>query len=106
MTATYVTAAELRTNLGIGTLYPEAMIEEICQTAEDLCNTFLWYDTAPVTSARIVSNVATLSLIGATTPRHYFGNRPNRFWQNHHFVCGATNTRRHTQQHHDGGRSD
>lgn len=62
MSATYVTAAELRTNLGIGTLYPEAMIEEICQSAQDLCDQFLWYDASPVVGAYITGNVATLAL--------------------------------------------
>ena len=36
MTATYVTADELKANLGIGTLYADSIVEEVCQTAEDL----------------------------------------------------------------------
>ena len=36
MPAVYVTQQELRTNLGIGTLYSDSTVEEVCQTAEDL----------------------------------------------------------------------
>jgi len=48
MPATYVTEAELRSNLGIGTLYTSATVEECCQSAEDLVNQYLWFNTAPV----------------------------------------------------------
>ena len=57
-----MTAAELRTNLGIGTLYSDTTIEEICQTAQDLCDSFLWYDASPVVGAYLTGNVATLAL--------------------------------------------
>jgi len=43
MAATYVTKAELRTNLGIGTLYTDAVVEEVCQSAQDLLNQYLWF---------------------------------------------------------------
>lgn len=60
MPATYVTEAELRANLGIGTLYSSATIEEICQSAQDLVNEYLWFNRVPVVSTGITSNVATL----------------------------------------------
>jgi hypothetical protein len=62
MAATFVTKAELRTNLGIGTLYTDATVEECCQSAEDLINQYLWYNSAPVVGASLSSNVATLVL--------------------------------------------
>ena len=62
MAATYVTMAELRTNLGIGTLYSDATVEECCQTAEDLLNSYLWFDSVPVVGTALVSNVATVML--------------------------------------------
>lgn len=62
MAATYVTKAELRTNLGIGTLYSDSVVEEVCQTAEDLLNSYLWFDSVPVVAAALNSNVATLIL--------------------------------------------
>jgi len=65
MAATYVTLAELRTNLGIGTLYADATVEEVCQTAEDLCNSFLWFDSIPVIGVTLNSNVATVVLSSA-----------------------------------------
>ena len=62
MAASYVTMAELRTNLGIGTLYSDATVEECCQAAEDQVNSFLWFDSAPVVGTALVSNVATVML--------------------------------------------
>ena len=55
MTAVYVTEAELRADLGIGTLYSSASVEEVCQTAEDLINQFLWFNTAPIVATALAS---------------------------------------------------
>jgi len=61
MAATYVTAAELKTNLGIGTLYDATdAVETVCQTAEDLLNQYLWFDSYPVVGAGLQNNIATL----------------------------------------------
>ena len=57
-----VTMQELRTNLGIGTLYTDATVEECCQTAEDLVGAYLWHNDAPVVGSSINNNVATLVL--------------------------------------------
>jgi hypothetical protein len=62
MAATYVTEQELRDNLGIGDLYADAIIEECCQSAQDLLNQFLWFDSAPVVGTSLASNVATVML--------------------------------------------
>jgi hypothetical protein len=62
MPASYVTVAELRANLGIGSLYSDATIEEICQTSEDLINQYLWFNTAPVVGTARSNNVCTLML--------------------------------------------
>ena len=62
MAATYVTTAELRSNLGIGTLYTDATVEEVCQTAEDLISQYLWHNDAPVVGTALQDNVATLML--------------------------------------------
>lgn len=53
MAATYVTKAELRTNLGIGTLYSDAVVEEVCQAAENLIKKQLWFNEFPVVSSAI-----------------------------------------------------
>lgn len=56
MAATFVTKAELRANLGIGSLYSDTVVEEVCQTAEDLIKHQLWYNTYPITAAAIQSD--------------------------------------------------
>ena len=58
MAATYTTMQELRDSLGIGTLYTDATVEECCQTAQDLINSFLWFNTAPVVATGRSANVA------------------------------------------------
>jgi hypothetical protein len=58
--ATYVTEQELRDNLGIQDLYPDSVVEECCQTAQDLLNQFLWFDSAPVVGTVLQDNVATV----------------------------------------------
>jgi len=65
MAATYVTQQQLRNNLGIGTLYADSVVEECCQTAEDLLNSYLWFDSVPVVAAALSQNVATLILASA-----------------------------------------
>ncbi len=62
MPATYVTEAELRANLGIENLYSSAIVEEVCQTAQDLLNQFLWFDSAPVVGTALQNNVATVMI--------------------------------------------
>ena len=51
---------ELRDSLGIGTLYTDPQVEECCQTAQDLINSFLWFNSAPVVATGRANNVATV----------------------------------------------
>ncbi len=62
MPATYVTEQELRDNLGIGDLYADSIIEECCQSAQDILNQFLWFDSAPVVGTTLQNNVATVMI--------------------------------------------
>lgn len=62
MPSTYVTEQELRDNLGIGDLYPDSVIEECTQAAQDLLNQFLWFDSAPVVGTALQNNVATVMI--------------------------------------------
>ncbi len=62
MAATYVTEQELRDNLGIQDLYPDSVVEEVCQTAQDILNQFLWFDSAPVVGATLQNNIATVMI--------------------------------------------
>jgi len=60
--ATYVTEAELRANLGIENLYSSDIVETCCQTAQDILNQFLWFDSAPVVGATLQNNIATVMI--------------------------------------------
>ena len=88
MPAVYVTMQELRTNLGIGSLYTDAVVEECAQSAEDLLNQYLWFNTAPIVGTALQDNVATLMLAN-----------PNAFVATQSIVvsgCGATFNGTHT----------
>ena len=88
MPSALVTMQELRNNLGIGTLYSDATVEECCQSAEDLINQYLWFNTAPVVGTALQDNVATLMLAN-----------PNAFVATQSIVvsgCGATFNGTHT----------
>lgn len=63
MAATFVTAATLKASLGVGTLYDSyTWIEDTCQTAQDMINSFLWYNTAPVVATALSNNTATVTI--------------------------------------------
>lgn len=47
MAATYVTEAELRSTLGIENLYSSAVVEEVCQAAENVIKGYLWFNNTP-----------------------------------------------------------
>lgn len=92
MAATYVTKAELRSNLGIGSLYTDATVEECCQAAENLLNEYLWFNSAPVVGASLSANVATIVLanpgifaIGQTISVEGCGN----IYGGSHVITGA-----------------
>jgi hypothetical protein len=42
LAATFVTQQELRVALGIGSLYSDSVVEEVCQSAEDIVSSYLW----------------------------------------------------------------
>ena len=65
--ATYVTNAELRANLGIGQLYSDAVVDEVCQAAEDVVKKKLWFNEFPVVGAGIYQNNAYITLASPTT---------------------------------------
>ena len=60
MAATYVTEAELRTVLGIGSLYTSAVVEEVCQAAENIIKGHLWFNNYYAAARSITDNFATL----------------------------------------------
>jgi hypothetical protein len=42
LAATFVTLAELRSALGIGSLYSDAVVEEVCQASQNIVSDYLW----------------------------------------------------------------
>ena len=60
MAATYITMAELRVLLGLGTLYLDATVEECAQASEDILKKYLWFNTVPISATALASNVATI----------------------------------------------
>ena len=63
MPATYVTEAELRLNLGIGSLYTSAVVEEVCQSAENIIKSFLWFNKAYIAATELTSLTATVTTV-------------------------------------------
>jgi hypothetical protein len=43
----YTTIAELRTALGIGTLYPDSTLQSVCDAADNVLIPFLWANSTP-----------------------------------------------------------
>lgn len=86
MPATYVTVAELRANLGIGSLYSDSLIEEICQSAENVLKEKLWFNE---------QTVVAISASG-TTGRLYISENVQQF------VVGDTVTVENVRQHYNG----
>jgi hypothetical protein len=46
LAATFVTESELRTTLGIGNLYSSSVVEEVCQSAQNIVSDYLWKNQA------------------------------------------------------------
>ena len=86
MAATYVTKTELRSNLGIGTLYTDAVVEEVCQAAENLLIEKLWFNE---------QTVYAISASGTTGRIYIEDNRQQ-------FIVGDTITVENVRQHFNG----
>ena len=54
------TVAELRTALGIGTLYTDAVLQSVCDAADNVMLPFLWTNTTPVVAHANQGTVGTL----------------------------------------------
>lgn len=67
MAATYVTAAELRSALGIGSLYDNALLEDVAQAAEDLIKKQLWFNEYPVVGSAIYQGICTVVMSAQPT---------------------------------------
>ena len=54
-----MTIAELRTALGIGTLYPDATLQSVCDAADNVLIPFLWTNSTPVIGHSNTANTGT-----------------------------------------------
>ena len=55
----YTTVAELRTALGVGTLYADATLQSVCDAADNVLIPFLWANTTPVIGHSNTTNTGT-----------------------------------------------
>jgi hypothetical protein len=60
MAATTPTVAELRSVLGIGSLYSDAVVEEVCQSAQDIVFSYLWVNGLNNSGHSNTTNTGTL----------------------------------------------
>jgi len=63
LAATYITTAELRTLLGIGSLYSDSVVEEVCQAAENIVKGYLWFNKAYIAATELKSLTATVTTV-------------------------------------------
>jgi hypothetical protein len=54
------TVAELRTALGVGTLYADAVLQSVCDAADNVLLPFLWKNQQPIVAHGNVGTVGTL----------------------------------------------
>ena len=73
MAATYVTVAELRSALGIGSLYSDSVVEEVCQSAENIVSSYLWRNHYNNTGHSNTTNTGTLYFDNDISKDFYIG---------------------------------
>ena len=57
------TVAELRSALGVGSLYPDATLQEVCDAADNVLLPFLWTNTTPIIAHANKGNTGTLYVL-------------------------------------------
>jgi hypothetical protein len=55
----YTTVAELRSALGVGTLYADATLQSVCDAADNVLIPFLWANTTPIIGHSNTTNTGT-----------------------------------------------
>ena len=71
------TVAELRTALGIGTLYTDAVLQSVCDAADNVMLPFLWTNTTPVVAHANQGTVGTLFFNDYVQDTFYVGQTIN-----------------------------
>lgn len=77
MAATYVTVAELRLNLGIQNLFSDTIVEEVCQSAENIVNSYLWKNQKHNVAHSNTTTTGTLYFSEIITNFFYVGQTVN-----------------------------
>jgi hypothetical protein len=67
------TVAELRTALGIGTLYADAVLQSVCDAGDDVLLPFLWTNTTPAVAHSNAGTVGTLYFNDSVEDVFYVG---------------------------------
>jgi hypothetical protein len=67
------TVAELRSTLGVGTLYPDATLQEVCDATDVVLLPMLWQNELYNTHQSITNNVATLYFDSNISDVFYIG---------------------------------
>ena len=67
------TVAELRSTLGVGTLYPDATLQEVCDATDVVLLPMLWQNELYNTHQSLASNVATLYFNTEVIDFYYVG---------------------------------
>lgn len=69
----YTTVAELRSALGVGTLYADATLQEVCDAADNVLIPFLWNNTTSNIAHSNTTNTGTLYFESPVTFEFYVG---------------------------------
>ena len=69
----YTTVAELRSALGVGTLYTDAVLQEVCDASDNVLIPFLWKNEQPIIAHGNVGTVGTLYFAENITEVFYVG---------------------------------
>ena len=69
----YTTVAELRTALGVGTLYADATLQEVCDAADNVLIPFLWTNSTPNIAHSNTATTGTLYFENPVTYEYYVG---------------------------------
>ena len=67
------TIAELRTALGVGTLYADATLQEVCDAADNVLLPFIWANTTPLVGHSNTTNTGTSYFDEPTKDVFYVG---------------------------------
>ena len=84
--------AELRSTLGVGTLYPDATLQEVCDSADAVLLPMLWANTNFAVSHKNVGTVGTLYFENPVIDIYYVGQTVNITGAGPHFNGNKTIT--------------